>query len=813
MAFLSLNWRIPLTFFYSRTNCVEAMKLLGTGKRHMVMQDFLAAVNAFQDACRLLSTKHGEMANECGEAYFCYGKALLELARMESGVLGNALEGVPEEDDDDDEEEDNDDEEATAAPAKDSKIESAGHMNEKERDELREQVYAALAEESKPAESEVASKADGDQGGKEEKVDPMEMSNTDKDEEVKCPTNKESPDQNEMKTIDQNDAGQMKGKGDGLQEEEDSSKEIKKGILQEEDTDCKEQVGAGKEATVDLPVEKDDDEEQKDSTKEAKADAEAGKQATEEVQPMEKVEGEKDEAMEETVQIDAGKKATVESQPIEKQAEDSTKVEIVQNDDSNKIAEKDHPMEETGDIKPAEAAKEESVQISAAKLTTGEDHPLEKGDTIVDQVPPVERTAPAMVDADVAGKSELEGKAISDGVKPGKDEEKTAIPVKIEESDKKSVTDEMKNEGEKESQNIVKEEVLKEAQEPIEDTFEKSHTDDQEEEQANPEEPMEEGEDASCATEGSEDEKEEAPVEKDAESEEVDNLQLAWEMLELANVIFKRQETKEAQLYAAQAYLKLGEVGIESENYIQSIEDFTECLNIQEKHLAPHSRLLAETHYQLGLAYSFNNQYDLSVKNFKQSFSVIEKRLAMLTERIEKMEEKGKSPAKDTDAVNEDKREIEELKELLPEIKAKIEDAEESKSDGKATKEALKATLSGAPASSGFASGSNLSSAPAIAIPVRKASDEASTSSSSTAASNCVSNISHLVRKKFTLQRKPEEDGERVDNEPKKPKQEESTVNGGCGDAAHSRNGMSVEMVADDTVTPKKSETTAQSAS
>lgn len=57
----------------------------------------------------------------------------------------------------------------------------------------------------------------------------------------------------------------------------------------------------------------------------------------------------------------------------------------------------------------------------------------------------------------------------------------------------------------------------------------------------------------------------------------------------------------------------------------------------------------------------------------------------MLMERIEKAEEKGKSPAKDNDAVSEDKQEIEELKELLPEIKAKIEDAEESK-DGKATK-------------------------------------------------------------------------------------------------------------------------------
>lgn len=50
-------------------------------------------VVCFQEACRHLADEYGETAPECGDAYYHYGQALLELARIENGVLGNALEG------------------------------------------------------------------------------------------------------------------------------------------------------------------------------------------------------------------------------------------------------------------------------------------------------------------------------------------------------------------------------------------------------------------------------------------------------------------------------------------------------------------------------------------------------------------------------------------------------------------------------------------------------------------------------------------------------------------------------------------------
>lgn len=63
------------------------------------------------------------------------------------------------------------------------------------------------------------------------------------------------------------------------------------------------------------------------------------------------------------------------------------------------------------------------------------------------------------------------------------------------------------------------------------------------------------------------------------------------------------------------------------ENYLQAVEEFQACLNLQEQYLEAHDRLLAETHYQLGLAYGYNSQYDEAVAQFSKSIEVIEKRM------------------------------------------------------------------------------------------------------------------------------------------------------------------------------------------
>ncbi|XP_007550861.1 nuclear autoantigenic sperm protein isoform X2 [Poecilia formosa] len=479
----------------------EAKKLIGTGKRHLVMGDVVSAVNVFQEACSMLAAKYGDTADECGEAFFLCGKSLLELARMENGVLGNALEGVPEESEEEEQ-------------PKNPNLESADNIDEKTREELRKQVYDAMAEKEKM------------------KVEPKE--------EVK----------NENAESEEPEAG------------------------------------------------------------ETSASAEVG--------------------------------------------------------------------EEESSVQAAEEVRDASAQTV--------------------------------------------------------------------------------NEEEEEDEGI--EESSAEAEQT--DTSEDDDDDDDDEDEEN--------------------------NAQDNEEEDVGNLQLAWEMLEVAKVIFKRKESKDDQLMAAQAYLKLGEVSAETGNYPQALEDFQECLTLQLKLLPPHCRLLAETHYHVATTLVSMDQYNQAIQHYNSSVKVIETRLAMLQEVID--------AAAGDDAAVEERNELEELKQLLPEIREKVEDAKESQRTASAASQAIQQTLGTPSTSSTFpCENGGPSSSTAFAstsqIPVK--------TSESASSSKAVSDISHLVRKK----RKPEEESPVKDTDAKQLKQE-ATVNG-SGDSSASNSSETQEGKSKESVTVESS--------
>merc|ERR1712096_77474 len=122
----------------------EAMEHLLEGKRNYLCGEFAEAVSCLALACELMAQQYGETADECADSYFHYGKALLELARMEGGVPGNALEGVPEGDD-----------------AEDAQVESAVKMSEDEKEDVGTKVMEALEENFVEHEEKVATLLEG----------------------------------------------------------------------------------------------------------------------------------------------------------------------------------------------------------------------------------------------------------------------------------------------------------------------------------------------------------------------------------------------------------------------------------------------------------------------------------------------------------------------------------------------------------------------------------------------------------------------------------------------------------------------------
>jgi hypothetical protein len=176
--------------------------------------------------------------------------------------------------------------------------------------------------------------------------------------------------------------------------------------------------------------------------------------------------------------------------------------------------------------------------------------------------------------------------------------------------------------------------------------------DEEQEEEAQQEVSPEDGEKEKVENEtiGSEDKeanaaKDQGDANEVAKEEEDDpsNLQLAWEMLELAkNILIKQADSIEivnaqdqenqklkddVESRISDTFQTLGELSIENENYPQAIEDLDACLKRRQRMMSDDSRCIAETHYQLGVAKGFNLEFDEAVNSLDGAIHVLQSRI------------------------------------------------------------------------------------------------------------------------------------------------------------------------------------------
>ena len=87
-----------------------------------------------------------------------------------------------------------------------------------------------------------------------------------------------------------------------------------------------------------------------------------------------------------------------------------------------------------------------------------------------------------------------------------------------------------------------------------------------------------------------------------------EDLEIAWEVLELARVILrKNMENTEARILLARVHLRLGDHELDNGQLIDAIRDYSECLSLRLSSLPATDRRIADAHTSLAMAHLYNS--------------------------------------------------------------------------------------------------------------------------------------------------------------------------------------------------------------
>lgn len=168
------------------------------------------------------------------------------------------------------------------------------------------------------------------------------------------------------------------------------------------------------------------------------------------------------------------------------------------------------------------------------------------------------------------------------------------------------------------------------------------------------------------------DDEEEENDEGEAGNTADEDFETAWDILDVARLIFEKGEDIKSKLNLADVHLCLGDVSLETEKFNEALSDYEKAIEIKQSVLEDDNRELAEAHYKYALALEF------STEKADQALSELQKAVNVLKKRISNLEagadgDKGKGKGKATDIDEKALEEIKEINELIPDMELKVE--------------------------------------------------------------------------------------------------------------------------------------------
>lgn len=207
------------------------------------------------------------------------------------------------------------------------------------------------------------------------------------------------------------------------------------------------------------------------------------------------------------------------------------------------------------------------------------------------------------------------------------------------------------------------------------------------------------------------------------EGDDGSNLEVAWEVLQNAALIFERQGQRGLS-NLLEVFIEMGGISIENGNFELAIKDFNRALDVFLDVDDANKRIAAEIHYKVGLCQSMIKQYEEAQKSFQSAADIFDEVIAAEKARDDKDEEVLAS--------------IAELEELQQEIINKITEIGETRAEEiEQVKKELAKLLGPAPVSTDGAGSSSAA-----------AGSSGSTGSSAAEQKPKPTDISHLIKRK-----------------------------------------------------------------